>query len=120
MALGRCTTVVNTPTVTFANAVTQVDIPQAILTAQLLGLGGATANRRAGKGAAALRAVVSANAERHAEHPRAVIADIRGAGHVTLRAVAAELNRRGMLTRRGGQWQVSNVRNLLMRIEPRA
>jgi hypothetical protein len=36
--------VVNTPTVTFANAVTQVGMPQANLTAQLLGLGGATAD----------------------------------------------------------------------------
>ena len=34
----------NTPTVTFANAVTQVGMPQANLTAQLLGLGGATAD----------------------------------------------------------------------------
>ena len=38
------TTVVNTPIVTFANAVTQVGMPQANLTAQLLGLGGATAD----------------------------------------------------------------------------
>lgn len=38
------TTIVNTPTVTFANAVTQVGMPQATLTAQLLGLGGATAD----------------------------------------------------------------------------
>lgn len=38
------TTVVNTPTVTFANAVIQVGMPQANLTAQLLGLGGATAD----------------------------------------------------------------------------
>jgi len=38
------TTVVNTPTVTFANAVTQVGMPQANLTVQLLGLGGATAD----------------------------------------------------------------------------
>jgi hypothetical protein len=37
-------TVVNTPTVTFANTVTQVGMPQASLTAQLLGLGGATAD----------------------------------------------------------------------------
>jgi hypothetical protein len=37
-------TVVNTPTVTFANAVTQVGMPQANLTAQLLSLGGATAD----------------------------------------------------------------------------
>ena len=38
------TMVVNTPTVTFANAVTAVGMPQANLTAQLLGLGGATAD----------------------------------------------------------------------------
>ena len=38
------TMVVNTPTVTFANPVTQVGMPQANLTAQLLGLGGATAD----------------------------------------------------------------------------
>ena len=38
------TTVINTPTVTFANAVTQVGMSQANLTAQLLGLGGATAD----------------------------------------------------------------------------
>lgn len=38
------TTVVNTPTVTFSNAVTQVGMPQANPTAQLLGLGGATAD----------------------------------------------------------------------------
>jgi hypothetical protein len=38
------TTVINTPTVTFANAVTQVGMPQANLTAQLLGLGGAIAD----------------------------------------------------------------------------
>ncbi|WP_374395633.1 DUF2793 domain-containing protein [Tabrizicola sp.] len=38
------TTVINTPMVTFANSVTQVGMPQANLTAQLLGLGGATAD----------------------------------------------------------------------------
>jgi hypothetical protein len=37
-------TVVNTPTVTFANGVTVVGMPQANLTALLLGLGGATAD----------------------------------------------------------------------------
>ena len=38
------TTVMNTPTVTFANGVTQVGMPQANLTALLLGLGGAVAD----------------------------------------------------------------------------
>ncbi len=38
------TTVFNTPTVTYANTVTTVGMPQANLTAQFLGLGGATAD----------------------------------------------------------------------------
>lgn len=38
------TTVISTPTVTFANAVTQVGMPQAKLTTQLLRPGGATAD----------------------------------------------------------------------------
>ena len=74
---------------------------------------GAAALRRAGKGGAALRATVSANADAHAADLAAVLADIRAAGATSLRAIAAELNRRGMLTRRGGRWQVSNVRNLI-------
>ena len=37
-------TVINTPIVTFANAVTEVGMPQANLTAQVAGLGGATAD----------------------------------------------------------------------------
>jgi hypothetical protein len=46
-----------------------------------------------------------------------VLADIRAAGHATLRSIAAELDARGILTRRGGRWHVSNVRNLLARLE---
>ena len=76
---------------------------------------GAAALRRAGKGGAALRAAVSANADRFAVELDPVLQDIQKAGHVTLRAIAADLNRRGMRTRRGGAWQVSNVRNLLAR-----
>lgn len=76
---------------------------------------GAAALRRAGKGGAALRAAVSANADRFAVELEPVLQDIQKAGHVTLRAIAADLNRRGMRTRRGGAWQVSNVRNLLAR-----
>ena len=77
---------------------------------------GADALRRAGKGAVALRAAVVANADRHAEDLRVVVQDIRAEGMVSLRAIAAALNERGMLTRRGGQWQVSNVGNLLERL----
>lgn len=77
---------------------------------------GAAALRRAGKGGAALRATVSANAQAHAADLAAVLAEIRASGHLSLRAIAAELDRRGMRTRRGGRWQVSNARNLIARL----
>jgi len=77
---------------------------------------GAAALRRAGKGGAALRAAVSANADTHARDLAPVIADIRAGGATSLRAIAAELNARSMQTRRGGRWHVSNTRNLLRRL----
>ena len=43
-------------------------------------------------------------------------ADIRAGGATSLRAIADELNARGMLTRRGGRWHVSTVTNLLDRL----
>ena len=39
-----------------------------------------------------------------------------GRGATSLRAIAAELNDRGILTRRGGRWHVSTVMNLLDRL----
>ena len=81
---------------------------------------GAAALRRAGKGGAALRATVAHNADRHAQDLAEVIGDIRRAGSESLRAIAAELNTRGILTRRGGVWHVSTVRNLLRRLDIRA
>ena len=45
-----------------------------------------------------------------------MVADIRAGGATSLRAIAAELNARGMLTRRGGRWHVSTVMNLLDRL----
>ena len=77
---------------------------------------GAASLRRAGKGGVALQAAVSANAEEFARDLAAVFADIRAAGAVSLRAIAAELTLRGIRTRRGGQWQVSNVQVLLRRL----
>ncbi|MBS8225939.1 recombinase family protein [Vannielia litorea] len=79
---------------------------------------GAAALRRAGEGGAALRATVSRNADEFAAGLAEVVAAIRAEGHVSLRAIAAELNARGILTRRGGRWQVSNVRDLLKRLGP--
>jgi hypothetical protein len=78
---------------------------------------GAAALKRAGKGGVALRATVAAIAEQHAADLAEVIAHIRATGATSLRAMAEALTARGMLTRRGGQWQVSNVRNLLARVK---
>ena len=62
----------------------------------------------------ALRKEVPANAERHTADLVEVVADIRATGATTLRAMS--LTERGMLTRRGGQWQGSNVSNLMARL----
>ena len=73
---------------------------------------GAASLRRAGKGGAALRAAVSANAAAFAADLAQVLADIRANGHTSLRAIAAELTARGIRTRRGGTWGVGNVKAL--------
>lgn len=78
---------------------------------------GAAALRRSGEDGAALRATVSANANAHARRLAPVIADIRAAGATSLRAIADELTARGILTRQGGRWHVSTVRNLLRRLD---
>ena len=82
-------------------------------------LNGAEALRRAGKGGAPLREAIARNADRHAQDLAPVVEDIRGSGATSLRAIAAELNERGMLTRRGGRWHVSTVTNLLERLSLR-
>ena len=78
---------------------------------------GAASLRRAGKGGVALRAAVAANAKAFAHDLAPLIADIRKAGHISLRAMAAELTARGIQTRRGGQWCVGNVRGVLGRLD---
>jgi DNA invertase Pin-like site-specific DNA recombinase len=77
---------------------------------------GAASLRRAGKGGTALHATVTANAEAFARDLAPVIADIRSAGHTSLRAIAAELTARGIRTRRGGTWGVGNVMGVLARL----
>ncbi|MCV2869908.1 recombinase family protein [Defluviimonas sp. WL0002] len=74
---------------------------------------GAAALRRAGKGGAALRAAVSVNATAFAADLAPVVAEIRAAGQTSLRQIAAELTLRGIRTRRGGKWNVGNVKTLL-------
>jgi DNA invertase Pin-like site-specific DNA recombinase len=76
---------------------------------------GAESLRRAGKGGAALRTAVSANAAAFAADLAPVVADIQAAGYTSLRAIAAELTARGIRTRRGGRWGVGNVGKVLLR-----
>ncbi len=47
---------------------------------------------------------------------RPVLETVRAQGRASLRGIAAELNVRGMLTRRGGLLQVSNVNGLIHRL----
>lgn len=77
---------------------------------------GAESLRRAGKGGVALRAAVSGNAAALAADLAPVLDDIRAAGHSSLRAIAADLTARGIRTRRGGAWNVGNVRHLMRRL----
>lgn len=76
---------------------------------------GARALRRAGKGNTAAIAANKAKADRHAQDVLPIVDDIRAAGISTLQGVAAELNERGILTARSGQWYPTTVRNLLAR-----
>ena len=78
---------------------------------------GAASLRRAGKGGAALRAAVSANADVFAADLAAVVEDMRGDGHLSLRGMAAELTARGIRTRRRGVWGVGNVKGLLLKVD---
>ena len=76
----------------------------AVAKARRLKLGnpnGAAALRRDGKGGAPLREAVSRNAEAHARDLAPVLEELRAQGVTSLRGIAAELNERGMLTRRG-------------------
>ena len=56
------------------------------------------------------------NTDTHARDLAPVVDDIRASGVTSLRAIATELNERGMLTRRGGRWHVSTVTDLLERL----
>jgi DNA invertase Pin-like site-specific DNA recombinase len=77
---------------------------------------GAAALKRAQRGNAAAVGELKARADAHADRLRPVLRDLAENGIVSLGAVAAALNERGMLTPRGGAWHKSSVRNLLGRL----
>jgi DNA invertase Pin-like site-specific DNA recombinase len=76
---------------------------------------GAAALRRADKGNAASIAAIKSAADDHAANLAPIIADIRGAGITSFKAIACELNSRDILTARGGRWHPTTVKNLLAR-----
>lgn len=55
----------------------------------------------------------SAQADRRAKELKPVIAAIQTEGSTSLRAIAAEMNARSILTARGGQWSAMQVKRLL-------
>jgi DNA invertase Pin-like site-specific DNA recombinase len=65
--------------------------------------------------AAAGREVQTRAAEHFAETIMPTIVSLQKAGVTSLRGIAIALNNRGIRTARGGEWQVSNVRNVLAR-----
>jgi DNA invertase Pin-like site-specific DNA recombinase len=64
-----------------------------------------------GNGAAV--AAIKAKSGAFARDVMPIIADIRAAGHTSLRAIAGELNARGIMTARGGKWGPQSVSDLL-------
>jgi DNA invertase Pin-like site-specific DNA recombinase len=62
-------------------------------------------------------AAVKANAEHRAANLRAIVEDLRTQGFTSVRAIAAELNERSILTPRGGVWHPTSTARLLARLE---
>jgi len=60
-------------------------------------------------------AVKAAKADKRAADLAPVIADIQAGGAGSLRAIAAELNRRGIRTARGGEWSAVQVARIMGR-----
>ena len=73
--------------------------------------------RNLGAAGAIGRRVQAAEADRFAANILPVVAEIRRSGVSGLASIADALNRRGIRTVRGHDWQVSSVRNLLARSE---
>ena len=74
---------------------------------------GARALAAAGKGNTAALAAIEASAVRWRARVRPIIAAIASTGVTSTREIARELDRRGILTLRGGRWRGATVRAIL-------
>lgn len=70
-----------------------------------------------GRGNAEAVSTVKANAQAKALELRPILEDVQAGGCTSVRAMADELNRRGILTPRGGQWHPTSVARLVKRLE---
>lgn len=61
------------------------------------------------------RKTIKAKADAFAAEMKVMIEEIKAEGHLTLAAIADELNTRGILTARDGQWHSTTVKNVLDR-----
>ena len=61
-------------------------------------------------------AAIKLRAAQRADDLRALVADIQAAGTTSVRGIADELNRRGAITPRGGEWHPTSVARLLDRL----
>ena len=60
---------------------------------------------------------VKAKAEQRAATLRAIVDDLRSQGFTSVRAIAAQLNERGILTPRGGAWYPTSAARLVSRLQ---
>ena len=80
---------------------------------------GADALRRARKGNTAAVAEIVRGADERAEEYRETLDSVREDGHLSLRAIADELNRREVEAPRGGRWYPASVARLQDRLQSR-
>jgi DNA invertase Pin-like site-specific DNA recombinase len=59
---------------------------------------------------------IKADAQNRADNLRAIVQELRGSGVTSVRRIAHELNRRGAVTPRNGQWHSTSVVRLLQRL----
>jgi DNA invertase Pin-like site-specific DNA recombinase len=62
-------------------------------------------------------AAIKANAEHRAANLRAIVDDLRTQGVTSVRAIAAELNERGILTPRRAAWHPTSAARLMARLQ---
>jgi DNA invertase Pin-like site-specific DNA recombinase len=65
-------------------------------------------------------AAMKLKAQEHATNLRSILDDMRAQGTTSIRKIAEELNQRGILAPRGGEWQPTTVVRLLAQLRVQA